>query len=137
MSRNFPYIIIALFVSVVVFSGCKQTQYVPIYTNTTDSIYLTKYRTDTLRSIDSIVTYINGDTVRELRYKYIYSVRDKIDTIYKEHTDTIVKTVEVEKQLTKWQTLTQDVGKAAMILVLVAFVCFMAWVIYRIRRNRV
>ena len=57
-----------------------------------DSIYVTALAVDTIIQRDSIHTIERGDTVRTVIYKYIYKVRERTDTCYVQHTDTVTMT---------------------------------------------
>ena len=102
-------------------ASCTSTRYVPITTNQRDSIYITKERTDTFIQRDSIVQLIKGDTIREVRYKYIERYRNRTDTIYKERTDTITQVVEVERPLKLREKVMMNVGGFAMIGLVLVF----------------
>ena len=79
--------------------SCKTTEYVDREVVRHDSIYVTAVSVDTVIQRDSVHTYEKGDTVTTTVYKYVYKVRERIDTAYVERTDTVevTKTVEVEK----------------------------------------
>ena len=57
-----------------------------------DSIYVTALAVDTIIQRDSIHTIEYGDTVRTTIYKYVYKVKERTDTCYVQHTDTMTMT---------------------------------------------
>lgn len=126
--------------------GCKTTTKiveVPIekVVVKTDSIYITKVKVDSVFEKDSIYinTYVKGDTIYRDNYRFISRWRDrvKLDTIYKTHTDTIklekTITIEVEKPLSWWQKVKQDVGGIAMGILITLLVGLIIWVLIKTR----
>lgn len=138
-------LILALCLIVV---GCKTIEYVPIEKEVDkevvkrDSIYITKVKVDSIKEVDSVYinTYIKGDTIYQDKYKYVYRYKDKvrvdtlwvfgIDSVVVDSTKTITITKEVEKPLTWWQKLKQDIGGIA-IGVAIALLLYLAYKIYR------
>ncbi len=104
-------------------ASCTSTRYVPITNTQRDSVYITKERTDTFIQRDSIVQILKGDTIREVRYKYIERYRNRTDTIYKERTDTITQVVEVERPLKFREKVMMNIGGFG-VLILIVFICF-------------
>ena len=136
-------IILSLALCIIVV-GCKTTTKiveVPIekVVTKTDSIYITKVKVDSLFEKDSIYinTYVKGDTIYRDNYRFISRWRDrvKLDTIYKTHTDTIkvekAITIEVEKPLSWWQKVKQDVGGIAMGILVTLLVGLIIWVLIK------
>lgn len=116
--RYLYFVLLALVT--LLLAGCKTTEYVPIEVLKTDSIYITKVRVDSIVNRDSIVinTYTKGDTVFVDREKFVYRYKDKLrtDTMIVEKVDSIcyTKTVEVEKKLSWWESLKQEIGGFAI-----------------------
>ena len=102
-------------------ASCTSTRYVPVTNTQRDSVYITKERTDTFIQRDSIVQLIKGDTIREVRYKYIERYRNRLDTIYKERTDTITQVVEVERPLKLREKVMMNIGGFALIGLVLVF----------------
>ncbi len=115
--------LIPIFIVLLALASCTSTRYVPITNTQRDSIYITKERTDTFIQRDSIVQLIKGDTIREVRYKYIERYRNRIDTIYKERTDTITKVIEIERPLKFREKVMMSIGGFG-VLILIVFICF-------------
>ena len=118
--------------------GCKTT-YVPIEKEVVkyDSIYITKVRVDSIYDRDSIYinTYTKGDTIFQDKYKYVYRYKDKlrIDTMLVERVDSVYieKPVMVEKQLSWWRKLKQDIGGMAIGIVLILLL-YLAYKIFKV-----
>lgn len=116
--------------------GCKTT-YVPIEKEVVkyDSIYITKVKVDSIKEVDSVFvnTYIKGDTIFQDKYKYVYRYKDKlrIDTMLVERVDSVYveKPIMIEKQLSWWQKIKQDIGGIA-IGVAIALLLYLAYKIY-------
>lgn len=139
----FMRIILYLALCIIVV-GCKTTTKiveVPVEKEVikTDSIYITKVKVDSVFEKDSIYinTYVKGDTIYRDNYRFISRWRDrvKLDTIYKTHTDTIkvekAITIEVEKPLSWWQKVKQDVGGIAMGILVTLLVGLIIWVLIK------
>ena len=114
-------LLIPIYLALLAMASCTSTRYVPVTNNQRDSIYITKERTDTFIQRDSIVQLIKGDTIREVRYKYIERYRNRIDTIYKERTDTITQVVEVERPLKLREKVMMNIGGFALIGLVLVF----------------
>jgi hypothetical protein len=80
--------------------------YIPVESVRTE--YRDKYLRDSFYVHDSSNIYVNGDTVREYLYRYIYRDRFMYDTI--SICDTIREPYPVEKALSKWQQTKMNVG---------------------------
>lgn len=109
------------FLGLLAMASCTSTRYVPITNTQRDSVYITKERTDTFIQRDSIVQILKGDTIREVRYKYIERYRNRIDTIYKEQTDTITKVIEIERPLKLREKIMMNIGGFALIGLVLVF----------------
>lgn len=88
-------------------SSCKITEYVPVETVRTDTVYIAHIVTDSVYQHDSIYIHEKGDAVWYERWHTQYRDRLRIDTVYQARVDTIAKPYpvikEVEKKLTKTQ----------------------------------
>jgi hypothetical protein len=94
----------------VLLTGCKTIEYVPVETVRTDTVKIAHIVTDSVfvEKHDSVVSYVKGDTVTIEKWHWRDRWRDKVshDTIYKSRVDTVtvVKPVgEATEKLTKWQ----------------------------------
>ena len=72
--------------------SCTRTIYQEHEVIKHDSIYVTALTIDTIIQRDSIHTIEYGDTVRTTIYKYVYKVKERTDTCYVQHTDTVTMT---------------------------------------------
>lgn len=86
--RRACIIIMTIFVMSGIWS-CRPVRYVPVETVRSDTVYLNRVKLDSLYVMDSVFIDRAGDTIRELRYRYIYKYKDKIDTVYVAKTDSI------------------------------------------------
>ena len=114
-----------------VLTGCKTTEYVPVETVRTDTVYIAHIVTDSVYQHDSIYIHEKGDTVWYERWHTQYRDRLRIDTVYQAKVDTIAKPYpvikEVEKKLTKTQKGLMWAGGLS-ILALIVFV------VYKVKR---
>lgn len=102
---------------IFIFASCTTTKYVdkPVPVETVRTEYINQLYRDSIFIHDSIDRYIKGDTVYQLKYKYIYKYLNKTDTIIK--TDSIeipvkIKTTEIkEVNKIKWyQSILMGLG---------------------------
>lgn len=105
-------------------AGCS-TQYVPVETVRTDSVFFSRLQRDSIFIRDSVYTKEKGDTVFQWKYKYVYKYVTARDTTFIERVDTVRINVPVERKLTWWQQKKQDFAEVLAGLVF-------AWVLYRI-----
>ena len=114
-----------LILLLLVLTGCKSIQYVPVETTRTDSVYISKIVRDSTIVRDSIFVRAAHDTIYEYRYKYIYKNNIVRDTVSVERTDTIRIPYPVEKKLSRWQQIKLDISN-----VLITAVCFVLLVYF-------
>ena len=67
-----------------------------------DSIYVTAQSVDTILQRDSVHVLERGDTVRITEYKYIYKVKERTDTFFRDRVDTFL----MKKNIVKYKTKT-------------------------------
>ena len=107
-------------------SGCKTTEYVPVETVRTDTLYVAHIVTDSVYQHDSIYIHEKGDTVWYERWHTQYRDRLRIDTVYQARVDTITKPYpvikEVEKKLTKTQRGLMWMGGLSLLALIVLIV---------------
>jgi hypothetical protein len=112
-----------------------------------DNTYAGHASVDTVIERDSIFVEHKGDTVYVSKFKYIYKYRllkDSLsnqssdallsqhsDTVSAQHSDTIQVPVEVEKKLTKWQSLKMNFGGIAIGGFFTALLAVVAYIVYR------
>lgn len=107
------------------FTSCRSIKYVPVETvrieyKTRDSI-----RFDSIYQRDSVLMLVKGDTVYKEKHKYLYRYLtiNKTDTVMV--TDTIQVPYPVEKQLTGWQKIKEELGGLALGITLAAILIFL------------
>lgn len=89
--------------------SCKSTQQVR-----TEYLVRESVKTDSVMCHDSVFIIIRGDTVYKYKERIVnrFMFLNKRDTVIM--TDTIFQTVEVERNLSRWESVKQDVGGMAM-----------------------
>ena len=115
--------ILIFIIALVGFVSCRSIKYVPVESVRHDSIYITKHQRDSIYVKDSILI-VKGDTITEYRYKYIYQYKDRIDTVFVCHTDSIQVPYPVEKELTMWEKYKTKIVVIVMIFLFIMFVKF-------------
>lgn len=116
-------------------SSCADVRYIPLETVRTDSIYNTIYRHDSICVRDSIYILDKGDTVYQYRYRYIFVDKVKHDTLYTERIDSVRVPYPVEKKLTRWQSIKQDVGGYAILSIIVIILIFFGIFMYKLKKG--
>ena len=103
----------------ILLSGCATTKYVEVPVDRVKIEYRDRVSIDTLYRNDSTIIREKGDTVFLEKYKYIYRVKELRDTVNVTDTITVVKPVEVTKEVNKlhnWQIGLMVLGGAAIAL---------------------
>lgn len=103
----------------ILLSGCATTKYVEVPVDRVKVEYRDRVSVDTLYRNDSTIIREKGDTVFLEKYKYIYRVKELKDTVNVTDTITVVKPVEVTKEVNKlhnWQVGLIVLGGAAIAL---------------------
>lgn len=118
-------------------TSCR-TQYVPVpeYHTVTVEKHDTLTRYDSIYQRDSVVTWMQGDTV--WKEKYIIRYRDRIvgKTVYRDSVkvDSVRVPYPVERKLNIWERSVLAIAKPFIGLVLIALMAMMVW-IYKKRHN--
>lgn len=115
--------------------SCRTVKYVPVETVKVDTTYINKLQRDSIYMLDSVYVKEKGDTVLIEKYKYLY--RDKLirDTMYISKVDSIQVPYPVEKELTRWQQMKQELGGWALDIILVVTLAIVILLIYRTRKK--
>lgn len=127
-----PYIILSLL------AGCKSVQYVPVETVRTDSIYVDRYKRDSIYQRDSV--FVNrwtvGDTIYQDKvvWKYVYRDKVKYDTVAILRSDTINVPYPVECKLSKWEQLKLNVGGWAISIIIIIVLIVMGCMVYKLKK---
>lgn len=119
----------------LVIYSCRTVKYVPVETVKVDTTYINKLQRDSIYVLDSMYVKEKGDTVLIEKYKYLY--RDKLvrDTLYMAKTDSIQVPYPVEKELTHWQQMKQELGGWALGIILVVTLAIVILLIYKTRKK--
>lgn len=125
---------VGVFLLMCLLCGCTRTVYEPMETVRTDSVYRYVAVSDTIIWRDSTVIDRAGDTIRELRWRDRYKVRELRDTCYIERADTIRVPYPIEKELSRWEQTKQDYGGDAMVTLAVIVIAAVVWLIKKFRR---
>lgn len=126
-----PYIILSLL------AGCKSVQYVPVETVRSDSIYVDRYKRDSIYQRDSV--FVNrwtvGDTIYQDKvvWKYVYRDKVKYDTVAILRSDTINVPYPVECKLSKWEQLKLNVGGWAISIIIIIVLIVMGCMVYKLK----
>ena len=115
--------IVVLLLILLMLSGCRSIQYVPVIEHRTDSLYITKYVRDSIYLQDSTSIKDRGDTVTIEKWHTKYIHRYVHDTAYIATHDTVPSPypveVKVPAELSWWQRVQMVLGDVLMIGLLI------------------
>lgn len=128
-------ITLAPFMCMLFVCSCRTVKYVPVETVKVDTTYINKLQRDSIYMLDSVYVKEKGDTVFIEKYKYLY--RDKLvrDTMYISKVDSIQVPYQVEKGLTRWQQMKQELGGWALGIILFVTLAIVFLLVYRTRKK--
>lgn len=128
-------IAILIGVTILLFSSCTTTKYVPVET------VRTEYK-DNIREVhttdsvtDTRFVYVKGDTLIDYRDRVKWRDRYIHDSVFIEKSDSIQVPYLVEKPLTKWQQTKMDLGGMAIGGLGIIILAFFIWLICKLRRK--
>lgn len=136
-SEKIWFILLLALIALGWLTSCR-TQYVPVpeYHTVTVEKHDTLTRYDSIYQRDSVVTWMQGDTV--WKEKYIIRYRDRIvgKTVYRDSVkvDSVRVPYPVERKLNLWERSVLAVAKPVIGLVLIALMAVLVW-IYKKRHN--
>lgn len=119
----------ALCVVLLALSGCR-TQYVPVETVRVETERVVDIQRDSIYILDSVIVREAHDTIYITKWRTEYKEALRIDTLNIERIDTLIRIVEVEIKLTKWQQTKMDVG-AGVIYAVPILIAVGLFVLYR------
>lgn len=118
-----PKLLSLVILTILLSCSCTRTIYTPIETTNyhTDTIKQTSVRIDTIVERDSVSLIQRGDTVFFTKYRDRFRYRDRVDTVYKSRSDTLItrEPYPVEKELSKLEKAEIGIGKIAIGLVVI------------------
>ena len=120
----------------IIFMTCAcRTEYIPIETVRTDSIFLAKLQKDSIYIKDSVFVRQENDTVWKEKYKQIYKYVLQRDTVFISRIDSVQVPVQVEKKIGFWEQKKQEAGLIIIGMVItLAILLLRKWMI-RIKNN--
>lgn len=120
----------------IIFMTCAcRTEYIPIETVRTDSIFLANLQKDSIYIKDSVFVRQENDTVWKEKYKQIYKYVLQRDTVFISRIDSVQVPVPVEKKIGFWEQKKQEAGLIIIGMVItLAILLLRKWMI-RIKNN--
>lgn len=120
--------IVVLLLILLMLSGCRSIQYVPVIEHRTDSLYITKYVRDSIYLQDSTSVRDRGDTVTIEKWHTKYIHRYVHDTVYIATHDTVPRPypveVKVPAELSWWQRVRMTLGEVFIGVLVLGLVLF-------------
>ena len=130
----FIYFMAMLVLLAMAVTSCRSVRYVPVETVKQDSVHYNKAVRDSIHVKDSVLVFVKGDTVKELRFKYVYREKERTDSAYTGRTDSIRVPYPVEARLTKWQQFKMDAGGYAIALAVILVIAVAGYFVMKIRK---
>lgn len=110
---------ILLVIFIFLFISCTSTKLVEVPVDKVRIEYRDRLKIDTIIRQDSTIIKDKGDTVFLEKYKYIYKIKERRDTINLTDTITVVQKVEIKEEvnhLHNWQIILMIVGGSTIAL---------------------
>lgn len=110
---------ILLVIFIFLFISCTSTKLVEVPVDKVRIEYRDRLKIDTIIKTDSTIIKDKGDTVFLEKYKYIYKIKERRDTINLTDTITVVQKVEIKEEvnhLHNWQIILMIVGGSTIAL---------------------
>lgn len=104
---------------IFLFISCTSTKLVEVPVDKVRIEYRDRLKIDTIIRQDSTIIKNKGDTVFLEKYKYIYKIKERRDTINLTDTITVVQKVEIKEEvnhLHNWQIILMIVGGSTIAL---------------------
>lgn len=116
--------------------GCK-TEYVPIEVVRYDSLLVEKMMRDSVFVRDSIYIKEKGDTIYANKDKYIYVLKQSVDTIFITRWKEVEVPVPVERKLSWWEQMKLDYAEwmFGMLVAVVLLMKLKEWAARRLRKE--
>lgn len=126
--------VIAWAAILIALCGCTTTKYVPAETVRTEfrDRDVVRMVNDTVR--DTRFVYIKGDTVVDWRERTNTCIVEVHDTVAVVKTDSVTVHYAVERKLTRWEQAKQDVGGAAIWIMIAAIGIAVVWLVKKFRK---
>ena len=110
---------ILLIIFIFLFISCTSTKLVEVPVDKVKIEYRDRLKIDTIIRQDSTIIKNKGDTVFLEKYKYIYKIKERRDTINLTDTITVVQKVEIKEEINhlhNWQIILMIVGGSTIAL---------------------
>ena len=110
---------ILLVILIFLFISCTSTKLVEVPVDKVRIEYRDRLKIDTIIKTDSTIIKDKGDTVFLEKYKYIYKIKERKDTINLTDTITVVQKVEIKEEvnhLHNWQIILMIIGGSTIAL---------------------
>lgn len=110
---------ILLIIFIFLFISCTSTKLVEVPVDKVKIEYRDRLKIDTIIKTDSTIIKERGDTVFLEKYKYIYKIKERRDTINLTDTITVVQKVEIKEEvnhLHTWQIILMIIGGSTIAL---------------------
>ena len=126
--------LLAVIICCLMCFSCKGIQYIPVESIKTEYQYRDRLRRDSIYVHDSIFMFMKGDTIFRDRWHTVYKNNIVYDTAYVNIVDTIHVPYPIEKQLSRWESVKQELGGWLLGAVFVLVLVIASKSIYKFRK---
>lgn len=125
---------VLIFLTGLALIGCTTTKYVPVESVRTEYMDKVVEKRDSVHVLDSVITYLNGDTIYIYKYRNVYKDIVRHDTISVVRCDSVYLPMPIERDLTFWEKTQMNFGILFIVVVCLACLYWIGKTVwYRIR----
>lgn len=124
------------FLTAIALFSCTTMKYVPVDKIKTEYVDRVVEKRDSVHVLDSVITYLNGDTIYIYKYRNVYKDVVRHDTVSVIKCDSIYVPVQIERDLTFWEKTQMNFGTLFVVVVCLAFLWWIGRIVWRRIRSR-
>lgn len=124
------------FLTAIALFSCTTTKYVPVDKIRTEYVDRVVEKRDSVHVLDSVITYLNGDTTYIYKYRNVYKDVVRHDTVSVVKCDSIYVPVPVERDLTFWEKTQMNFGTLFVVVVCLALLWWIGRIVWHRIRSR-
>lgn len=125
------------FLTVFAMCGCSATKYVPVESVRTEYVDKVVEKRDSVHVLDSVITYLNGDTTYIYKYRNVYKDVLRRDTFMVVRRDSIYVPIPAERELTFWEKTQMNFGTLFVVVVCLALLWWIGRIVWQRIRSRI
>ncbi|MGM9733415.1 MAG: hypothetical protein ACI3YT_04775 [Prevotella sp.] len=127
---------ILVFLTGLALMGCTSTKYVPVETVKTEQVDRVVEKRDSVHVLDSVITYLKGDTIYIYKYRNVYKDIVRHDTMSVVKHDSICVPIPIERDFTFWEKTQMNFGALFVVVVCLALLWWIGRTVWHRIRSR-